>query len=505
MVEGRMALLTERYRDKIEGVLSCYDRIVITGTLPQLCYSGGMTSYMYENRIRIFDYPRFAEPFREQIRGNAERLARENDLKIEHVRKKKIKKEEVIQKVLKERGTAPGLVHIISAMESCQSYEPWHNKRTGKTYLRPRSGKCLHYYFYFIDEQLGLCYVRVPTWCPFRLQIYFNGHNWLASKLKQHDIKFSMLDNAFDFIEDYQEAQKLADSFRVAPLHKRLDQFAQEYCPVYSHFNQVYHWSVMQAEFATDIIFKQQADLQAIYDELSRTAIHTVKPDNIATFLGGKLHANYQGQVGNNYKVRIEGTRIKHDMGAVSIKMYDKFKKILRIETTVNNLTFFKHYRTVEHRDGTSSKKYAAMKKNIYSLAPLQKLLLASNRRYLEFISAFDDHSSGQINLNRVSQPVLKGNRKYSGFNFFNSDDLKLLLTIARGEFNISGFKNRDLRKYLQQKNTGQISRLIKRLRMHGLIRKAQNVYKYYLTKLGKKVIATSLKIKELMIVPKLA
>ena len=92
-----MTLLTERYRDKIEGVLSCYDRIVITGTLPQLCYAQGMTGYMYENRIRIFDYPCFAEPSREQIRGNAERLAREKDLKIEHVRKKKIKKEEVIQ------------------------------------------------------------------------------------------------------------------------------------------------------------------------------------------------------------------------------------------------------------------------------------------------------------------------------------------------------------------------------------------------------------------------
>ena len=300
MAGGRMTLLTERYKDKIRGVLSCYDRIVITGTLPQLCYAQGMTGYMYQNRIRIFDYPHFAEPFRERLRRNAQRLAKENDIEIEHVKKRKIKKEKLVEKVLKERGTAPGLVHIISAMESCQSYQPWHNKRTGKTYLKPRSGQCLHYYFYFIDEELGLCYVRVPTWCPFRLQIYFNGHNLLASKLKQHDIKFSMLDNAFDFIEDYQRAQELSDSFSVEQLHQKLDQFAQEYCPVYSQFNQVYHWSVMQAEFATDIIFKQQADLQVIYDELVRTAIHTVKPDNIATFLGGKLHANYQGQVGNN-------------------------------------------------------------------------------------------------------------------------------------------------------------------------------------------------------------
>ena len=57
------------------------------------------------------------------------------------------------------------------------------NKRTHETFLKPTTGKCLHYYFYFIDEELGLCYLRVPTWCPFRLQFYFNGHSWLARQL----------------------------------------------------------------------------------------------------------------------------------------------------------------------------------------------------------------------------------------------------------------------------------------------------------------------------------
>ena len=61
------------------------------------------------------------------------------------------------------------------------------NKANGKTYLKPDDGKCLHYYFYFIKEELGLCYVRVATWLPCRLQVYCNGHNWLA----QGEIDFS--------------------------------------------------------------------------------------------------------------------------------------------------------------------------------------------------------------------------------------------------------------------------------------------------------------------------
>ncbi len=137
-----------------------------------------------------------------------------------------------------------------------------------------------------------------------------------------------------------------------------------------------------QCEYATDIVFRKQADLAAIYGNLARTAIHTVKPDNIATFLGRKLSTQYEGEMGNRFNIRIEGTRIKHTMGPVSLKLYDKFGLILRIETTVNDLTFFKHYREVEHRDGTRETKWAPMQKTIYSLPALREMLEAANRRY---------------------------------------------------------------------------------------------------------------------------
>ena len=75
-----MELLTERHADEIAGVLSCYDRILIQGTLPGLCYAEGMTGYLKARQIRIFDYPRFAQPLREDLRENAERLAAEHRL-----------------------------------------------------------------------------------------------------------------------------------------------------------------------------------------------------------------------------------------------------------------------------------------------------------------------------------------------------------------------------------------------------------------------------------------
>jgi hypothetical protein len=173
-------LLTEKYRDALEGVLNCYDRIVLTGSIQPWCYAQGMTGYLYAHGIRIFDYAQFAQPLREQICARAAALAQEAGLEIEYIRKKNFRKEDRIRAILDQRSEQPGLVHIFSALEPCFSYKPWHNKQTGKTYLKLDSGKCLHYYFYFIHEQLGLCYLRVPTWCPFRLQFYFNGHAWLG-------------------------------------------------------------------------------------------------------------------------------------------------------------------------------------------------------------------------------------------------------------------------------------------------------------------------------------
>jgi len=179
---------------------------------------------------------------------------------------------------------------------------------------------------------------------------------------------------------------------------------------------------ILQAEYATDIVFKKQKDLQAIYSELGATAIHTVKPDNIATFLGHKVDPRYQGEMGNNYNIRIEGSRIKHSMGKSSIKMYDKFSKILRIETTTNDVSFFKHYREVEHRDGTKSMKHAPLKKNIYSLTLLSFLFKASNKRYLEFISAFDNKEIGRKRLEKLSKSKKENKRNYKGFNFRTPD-----------------------------------------------------------------------------------
>ena len=249
-------LLTDKYADKIYGTITCYDRMIIQGYLPGWSHAEGMTGYLKANNIRIFDFSNFSQPLTEQVRTNAQRIADENGIEIEFIRKlRAFRKDDRIQEIIQKTGKTEGLVHIFSAMEQCNTYKPWHDKATGKTFLKFNQSKCLHYYFYFIDKELGLCYLRVPTWAPFRLQFYMNGHSL------------------------------------------------------------GYTWTVQQIECATDVMFKQPGDLEPLYDEIIRTAIFTVKPDNIATFLGQRITYNCKKEVDTNYNQRILGTRIKHHMG----------------------------------------------------------------------------------------------------------------------------------------------------------------------------------------------
>ena len=124
-------------------------------------------------------------------------------------------------------------------------------------------------------------------------------------------------------------------------------------------FGQSYHWSIRQAEYSTDLMFKGETILGPLYDALSRQAVLAAHAERVAGFLGKKVTLQVAQEIGSRLSTRIEGRCIKHNMGAASVKVYDKFGRVLRIETTINDVSFFKHHRKVEHRDGRCGRIWA--------------------------------------------------------------------------------------------------------------------------------------------------
>ena len=336
------------------------------------------------------------------------------------------------------------------------------------------------------------------------MQLYFNGHGWMARQHTQAGIGFETADNAFLRLADPAEAQRLADGLDATVLHRRLDDWARRCCPVLHYFRNGVHWSFMQVEYATDVVFRQQATFQPLYEAIVRTAVHAIKADHVASFLGHKLNANFQGEVGNDFSTRIQGTRIRHHMGPASLKLYDKAGIIARVECTANDVSFFKHHRHVEQRNGERVFKLAPLRKSIYSLGDLRQLMHAANDRYLAFMACLDNPDAAQKALAKMAAPAKVKGRSFRGFDLFLDPDYRLFLTLARGEWSISGFRAGDLRAHIAGLTPARASYLIKRLRTHGLIKKVAHTYKYFFTKLGRRVVITALVIREYFVQPSL-
>lgn len=177
---------------------------------------------------------------------------------------------------------------------------------------------------------------------------------------------------------------------------------------------------------------------------------------------------------------------------------------MLRVETTVNDVSFFKHHRKVEHKDRHATHELAPLKKSIYSLFDLRHIVLGCNQRYLAFLSSLDDTSKGARDLQRLSQPRVGADPSLKGLNFFDPAEQTLLRTLQRGEFNRHGWRRADLLAYLKI-TPSAMSRQLKRLRLLGLIKKVAHTYRYYLTSIGRAAIAAACSLTRFNIVPALA
>ena len=106
--------------------------------------------------------------------------------------------------------------------------------------------------------------------------------------------------------------------------------------------------------------------------------------------------------------------------------------------------------------------------------------------------------------MQRLSQPRVGADPSAKGLNFFNTADQALLRTLQHGEFNIHGWRRADLVALLNIAPSA-MSRQIRRLHLLGLIKKVTHTYRYYLTRMGRAVIAAACSLTRFNIVPAMA
>lgn len=499
--ENAMERFIHKHTGKITGTIACFDRVLFKGYLP-ISWAQSMESFMATKGFLIKDFKALVSRQSQRVKEHAKRMAEVNGRPYREIRSARRKEKEAWQIAIRD-GITRGLVCVLAAVEGCSSFRVVRGEKRPRLINAKR--KCLCLYFYFMDRDFGFMHVRITTWFPFTVQICLNGHHWLAGKMDRAGIGYGKLDNAFVWIEDPKRAQRLANRFVKKNWPRILQVFAQQVNPLTQDLlkHMTYYWIVEQAEFATDVMFKDRATLKPLYQALLRHATLCFSAEDVMTFLGRKLHGRFEGELLSSYKKRWPGARIKHQIKNNGIKMYDKHGSGLRIETIINDPYEFK-IRRRGRRQGKEIIGWFPMAKGVANLYRYEEICFGANRRYLEALAAVEDPAKAQKSLRKLASPVRQRGRSYRGFNPASQKDAELFAAVLRGEHHIMGLRNADIRRQLFRPTnnprslrgqSARVSRLLKQLHVHGLIAKVPRSRRWRITPKGQTIMTMAMKL----------
>lgn len=499
--------IIEWKQEKIKGVLSTFDRVIIKGYSRQLSNTKQMGYFLSHNNILLKDFGDYAEKITKSLNDHIENIAKNNNRPYQFIRGNDIDKGVLARKILEENPIDNGLICIFSNIEVCSTMSVIKNGKDKKLELKWANRKCKYYYLYYLDKDFGFMHIKIQSWFPFMVQIYFNGHEWLTQQLIKENIPFEMYNNSFSYIENISKAQEIADKIVDSKISDKFDAMIKEinnFLPVIEEtFSRSYYWCLAECEYSTDIIHDSRESIDEYFKTLIEDAYFTFKCNDVMSFFGRKLKDTgfqFQGEITSDLRKRNQGFRLKHKMKSNQIKMYDKGYSI-RIETTINDPYEFKILKDVnkivEHKEIITEKKWLPMNKSISNLYRYAEVCKAINMRYINALPIPCEKEIVIKKLKSISNKIEINNRKYTGYNLFNKNDIELFNILADAGLLVNGFTNKTLRsRYFKdeedcdsKKIRNKTTRIIDKLRKHGIIKKVGSASKYYVTENGRKII----------------
>lgn len=499
-----------KHRERINGILECFDRVILRGHLP-MAAPGYFSTWLYSKRIalnlknppeRWWNFKEAAPWFAEKLKVHAEKLAAEAGRLYTHLPSHQ-RMEENARALAEKDGITNGLVCVYGTMETCCTFRVCFGKDGPK--VRPDRRVCKVLYFYHMDREFGLMHVKIQTWFPFTMQVYVNGHEWLARKLSQQGIAFKKLDNAFLWLADAQRAGECAHGFWRRDWPKLLEALARRVNPHLADWlaGQSYYWVINEAEFSTDVLFADRAALATLRPRLYEHAALCFGAEQVMTFLGRKYRETFQGDVRTRWHRREPGAAVKHWVKGNALKMYDKAGAVLRIETVITNSREFFVHRPREKQNGTTEVGWFPMNKGVANFYRYAQVGQKANERYLEALAIVNDLGVGQRELDRRCAPVHYQGRMRRALQPLGCDDQALFQATLRGEHAVRGFRNGELAQQLfgtrpndpveRRRQCGRVSRRISLLRAHGLVAKFPRSRRYRVTERGQRFMSTAI------------
>lgn len=478
--------------------LECLDRVVLTVVPQGIEYPQAYINHLRSIGIDPLEHTEWARGHRDSLENHLSAVVAGNACEI--LDGNKIgRKDDHVKNVLAQRGYHDGLICVIRSMERCQTYYYAKTKTIRMLPIYFKSNKCIYFYVYYYHRDLGIVQLRIQTYAPFYCQIIVNGHRILERKLIEKGIRYTCRDNAFEAIDDPCTAQELADTITSEYVESRIRPMLFKFFPFLKTIDLPLRFTIRQVEYSADIVTNQNTSFTELMPDIIRN-MAIFEPPDIARM---HIHVpNAQGKAAlRKYETKF-GSCLRFSAGDSSVKLYDKGPRILRCETTCNNIAKLKGYRTVTHRNGSKTKKVAKLSKHISSLETFVNIARHVNHRLLDRLGPIIEKTYSIKRLDTVCVPVRHKDRSVRGFSFFNRADREVVQTLANPANDIHGFSRKMLLKRLPHLTPYQASYAMKRLHVHGLTKKIANSRRYFITKEGRYVISTMMIVSKEVILP---
>jgi len=516
-----MQQFIEKYREQIVGRLSGFDRLVFRGSLRrlnasfydatrQVVVAKGMEEYCWQNQILFKNYGDHVRRMSETLRNRSLQPYRDGGIPIEFVRDTSVDKDKLAWETASKKGIRSGPACVISALEPSPTFDYIKSRLVRRT--RP----CHVLYHYQIHPELGWMYARIQTWFPFNIQIGLNGREWLARQMDREGLHYLQQENCFPWIENYPRAQELLTRQLQTNWAELLQKFVPPLNPahaeIFTRYPAEYYWTCYQSEWATDMVFRDAEFLKRLMSFLTPHGMLSFASADVLRYFGkrvnqsGKIPARFNGQLQTNLREYREGERVKYWLEGNSAKFYDKAYtekgSVLRAaETTINNVRVFRSYRPKEGGP-EEDLQWRPMRKGIADLNRRAEISQHANERLVDALASVDDSQRLEELVAPLQQSVTWQGRRVRALRPW-AEDKDLLAAINHGDFLINGFRNRDLQALLygepaeakaeKRRRSAAISRKLRMLRAHGIIRKVAHTHRYHVAPDARKVLVAIL------------
>jgi hypothetical protein len=393
--------LSDRYADLLTGSYDCVDRIVLNAYFRMGHDPGGFRLWWRaltgsDETLDNTHLMRLAGRFSRRIRGYAKAHGipvvdcpagqRKHDLAEEYLAKTKVTQGLFL--ILVGRAQAP--VWDVGGKHHLERKKPM-------PYVN-------HYSFHILDPEWGHITIKVSGHPPFPAQVILNGHEYVACQARKAGIRFTKEGNCFTHISDAAGLRKIADTLSRKRTIGRLSQACERWiyttCLCFAlNLNEQkqsgfhYQYSNYQVEYSRNLIFEIGGHMDQVFQALIDRSRVLLDLKTVRTILGYRRRPRYRKRTKKSAEWEVAVERPTYDLtifklhcGKLTLKIYTKGERVLRIEVVVHNTRELGCGRSLERFPEIVAEAQSVLKRFLDALSCIDQCFIAD--RMLEQLPA---------------------------------------------------------------------------------------------------------------------